>query len=404
MRILLFFSLEKPLFLEVNYQNMLLSQKHLFSLPDGLTYLNTSYMSPQLKSVEQVGYEAIALRNNPSRITNTDFFTRREVLKQRFASLIEAPDHRNIAIIPSVSYGMASVAQNISLKAGDEIVVLGEQFPSNVYIWQHKAAQCGAVIKTVLPPEALEQRGKRWNEAVLEAIGPKTALVAMSHVHWADGTRFDLKTIREKTHQHNALLVIDGTQSVGALPFSVADLQPDALVCAGYKWLLGSYGLGMAYYSDYFNDGKPLEHNWLNRENSEDFSGLTRYRDKFREKADRYSVGESSNFILVPMLIRALEQLLEWQPGNIQRYCETISRSAIERLRELGCFIEKEAYRGHHLFGVYLPENIEPGALKQRFMEENIFVSVRGDAIRVSPHLYNTEADLKKLTECFINL
>ena len=136
----------------------------------------------------------------------------------------------------------------------------------------------------------------------------------MPHIHWADGTLFNLMAIREKTREHDALLIIDGTQSVGALPFSVAKIQPDALICAGYKWLLGPYALGVAWYSDYFNDGEPLEHNWLNRLQSEDFTRLTQYQEKFQDKADRYSVGESSNFILVPMLIRALEQLLQWQP------------------------------------------------------------------------------------------
>ncbi len=383
---------------------MLTSRKHLFSLPDDLIYLNVSYMAPQLKSVEATGYKSVSLKNDPSNISSTDFFTQRTVLKQRFASLIEAEDHRNIAIIPSVSYGMANVANNVRLQKGDEILVVNEQFPSNVYVWKKTAEKYGASIRTIAPSPASQpgkDRGKLWNQAILEAIGPNTAVVAMPHVHWADGTLFNLSAIREKTWQHNALLVIDGTQSVGALPFSVSKLQPDALICAGYKWLLGPYAIGVAYYSDYFNEGEPLEHNWLNRLQSEDFTRLTQYQDQFQEKADRYSVGESSNFVLVPMLIRAIEQLLEWQPRRIQDYCREITKDAVEELQHIGCHIEDPQYRAHHLFGIYLPGNSNVDTLRQRLADNNISVSVRGDAIRVAPHLYNTKADFKKLLSCF---
>ena len=164
---------------------------------------------------------------------------------------------------------------------------------------------------------------------------------------------------------------------------------------------MGSYAMGVAYYGDYFNEGEPIEHNWVSRLNSDDFTLLTSYQEAFREKADRYSVGESSNFILVPMLIRAIEQLLEWQPQHIQAYCRDISAEAVEALQQLGCRIEHPQYRAHHLFGIYLPETINADTLKQRFSEENIMVSVRGQAIRVSPHVYNTKADFRKLLNCF---
>ena len=126
---------------------MLSSQKHLFSLPDGLIYLNVAYMAPQLKSVEETGHKSVSQKNNPSGISNTDFYTQRTILKQRFASLVEADDYRNIAIIPSVSYGMANLANNVKLKKGDEILLVNEQFPSNVYIWQKTAAKYGAYYK-----------------------------------------------------------------------------------------------------------------------------------------------------------------------------------------------------------------------------------------------------------------
>ncbi len=380
---------------------MLTNQKHLFSIPDSVTYLNGAYMGPQLKAVSQVGIESVQRKNTPFQISDIDFFTEKTILKKRFATLIEAEDYQNTAIIPSVSYGIANAANNISLQAGDEIILVDQQFPSNVYIWKEVATKNGATITVITPPDSLKNRGAIWNQNILNAINSKTAVVAMPHVHWADGTLFDLKTIREKTLAHKISLIIDGTQSVGALPFSIKELQPDALICGGYKWLLGPYSIGMAYYSDAFNNGIPLEHNWMNRLGSEDFSTLTQYQESYQPKAGRYSVGESSNFVLTPMFIKALDQLIEWQPKNIQEYCNAISYKAIEQLKAKGCFIEESAYRAHHLFGVYLPNNYSLDTLKKRFKEKNIHVSYRGNAIRISPNVYNTSEDFDTLLKCF---
>ena len=377
------------------------SHKHLFSLPSDITYINGAYMSPQLKSVEQVGLENVVRKSNPMSIAPQDFFTDRKRLKERFAQLIDAPDAQNCAIIPSVSYGIATVAKNCLLSQGDEVLLVDEQFPSNVYAWREKAQETGATITMITPPEAFEHRGKNWNTKILEAISTKTKVVAMAHIHWADGTLFDLVSIRKRANEVGAKLIIDGTQSVGALPFSVQEIQPDALICGGYKWLLGPYSLGMAYYADTFNDGQPLEYNWMSRLNSEDFSQLVNYQDEFQPKADRYCVGESSNFILVPMQIRAIEQLLDWGTDYIQTYCRYISVKAVDALRSKGCFIEEESYRAHHLFGVYLPDHIDLKVLQERFRQNDISVGIRGKAIRVSPHVYNTEKDFEKFISCF---
>lgn len=359
-------------------------------------------MSPQLKSVTEIGLHSVTRKARPNEILPEDFFNQREILKQRFATLIDATDYKNTAIIPSVSYGIANAANNIPIKKGNEILLIDEQFPSNVYIWKEIAKKNEATIKIIKPPTSFENRGKTWNKTILEAITKKTAVVAMAQIHWADGTLFDLITIREKTKAVDAMLIIDGTQSVGAFPFSIQQIEPDALICGGYKWLLGPYSVGMAYYSDAFNNGTPIEHNWMNRYNSEDFNNLTQYEDRYQEKAARYSVGESSNFVLTPMMTRAIEQLIEWQPKNIQEYCKRISSDVIKKLRDIGCFIEDDNYRAHHLFGIYLPDHINLEELKAKLIKEQIFVSYRGNAIRVSCNVYNTEADFEKLIVQFI--
>ncbi len=375
-------------------------QKNHFSLPDNVTYLNAAFMSPLLKASEEAGYKGIQLKSLPYEITDTNFFKEHAILKQRFATLIGAEDHEYTAVIPSVSYGIANVANNIDFKEGDEIIVLEEQFPSNIYSWQQIAQEKNLIIKTIYQPDGYSNRGQRWNETILNTITSKTKVVAVPQVLWTDGTLFDLKAIRKKSNEHNALLIIDGTQSVGAYPFSIKEIEPDALICGGYKWLLGPYALGMAYYGEYFHNGIPIEHNWMSRKGSQDFSGLVNYTDEYQPKAGRFSVGESSNFVLTPMFIKSLEQLIEWTPNAIQEYCKEITKEAVIELRALGCFIEADTHRSHHLFGFVPPEGTDMKALKLNFEEAKIYVSFRGNGIRVSSHLYNTKEDFEKLVSC----
>jgi len=381
---------------------MLANQKHLFDLQNDVIYLNGAYMSPQLKSCEEIGIQNLKRKSNPSFITERDFFSGKEVLKERFAQFIDAPDAQTVAIIPSVSYGIATALKNIPFQKGDEIVVLEEQFPSNYYAWKALEKEEQIVITTITAPPIALGRAEAWNTKILNAISPKTKVVALPQVHWADGTLFDLKTVRQRAHDVGAYLIIDGTQSVGAYPFSIAEIQPDALICGGYKWLLGPYSLGMAYYGERFHQGTPIENNWMSHVGSENFSQLIHYNENFKPKAARYDVGESSNFILTPMLAESIRQLTQWTPVGVQKYCEAITKEGVVQLQEKGCFIEAPHQRAHHLFGIYLPEHLEMEIIKQRLLDKNIFVSYRGNAIRVSPNVYNSAAEMNELVSCFI--
>src|SRR5690606_12397358 len=115
--------------------------------------------------------------------------------------------------------------------------------------------------------------------------------------------------------------------------------------------LLGPYSIGLAYYGPHFDGGTPIEQNWINRLESENFSSLVSYQPEYQPGAARYSVGEQSNFILVPMALKAIEQINRWGVPNIQEYCESISKDAIEKLREKGFIVEDLPYRSSHLFG-----------------------------------------------------
>jgi selenocysteine lyase/cysteine desulfurase len=291
------------------------------------------------------------------------------------------------------------VAKNIIGKKGGRIIVVSEQFPSNVYPWQELAQQQGLELIKISPPTHLNERGKQWNENILNAIDENTVMVAIGNVHWADGTRFDLKRIRKATLEAGALLIIDGTQSVGALPFDVAEINPDALICAGYKWLMGPYSIGLAYYGEHFKNGQPLEHNWINRHNSEDFRSLVNYETRFQPGMTRYDMGEKSNFILVPMLLAAIEFLNETGPANIQNHCGEITKEALKILTESGWWVEDPEFRANHLFGLRPPAGVDIANAASRLLENNIYVSLRGEVIRVSPNIYNDHNDLIRMVE-----
>ncbi len=376
-------------------------QKGKYSLPEDIVYLNTAYSAPLSKEAEEIGIKALQEKSKPYNTIDKDFFETPEKLKTAFAQLIDAPNSKNIAIIPSVSYGIATIANNVCLRENDEILIIGEQFPSNVYTWKRIANKYNATIKIATAPSTEDNRGEKWNQIILDAITEKTAVISMANIHWTDGTIFNLKAIRAKATANKALLIIDGTQSVGALPFSIKEINPDALICAGYKWLMGPYSIGLAYFGAHFNNGIPLEENWINRKYSEDFSGLVNYEDDYKEGAFRYNVGEMSNFNLVPVLTKTIEQLIKWTPEAIQNYCNEITKDAIEELRLMHCFIEEDQYRSKHLFGVKLADNMDMNRLKEEFKANNIFVSVRGEYIRVSCHVFNSKEDLQKLVNCF---
>ncbi len=376
---------------------MLPCQKPSFSLPDDEHYLNCAYMSPISKAVEAAGGAGVARKRVPSRLSQDDFFTEAATARALFARLVNAADPSRIAVIPAASYGLAIAARNLPAARGQNVVVTHEQFPANVHGWRKLAATRGVALRTVAPPDDTAGRGRGWNTRVLEAIDRDTAIVAIGHVHWTDGTRFDLEAIGARTREVGAALVVDGTQSVGALPFDVARIQPDALVVATYKWLMGPYSLGFAYLGPRFDGGEPLEETWIGRAGSENFKELVHYRDDYQPGAIRYDVGERTNFALMPMAIAALEEVLERQPARVQEYCAALTAPLFERVRALGYTVEDAAWRGAHLFGLRAPAGTDISAIGERLRARKVFVSLRGSAIRVAPHVYNDAADVEAL-------
>lgn len=394
---------------------MLSPQNHLFSLPDGLCYLNGAYMSPLLRSAEAAAFEGVRERRDPTRIGPASFFEGADRVRALFARLVEdASASSRVSLVPAVSYAMATAAKTLEVGRGQRIVVLGDQFPSHVYPWRRLAADAGAEVVTVAAPSRLGTpgRGQTWNERLLDAIGPDAAVVAVPNVHWADGTVFDLEAVGRRARDVGAALVVDGTQSVGALPLDLEAVRPDVLACAGYKWLLGPYGMGVAVWGERFEDARPLEETWIARAGSDDFAGLTDYRDEYAPGAVRFDVGERSNGVLLPWLEAGLRQILDWGVPEIQARCRALSDAIVEGVAPLGYRAEEASFRlcsGHasragHLVGLAPPPGADLEAVRRSLAERGVSVSVRSGAVRVSPHVYNDESDVEAFVDALASV
>ena len=372
---------------------MIPCQRHLFDIPDDVAYLNCAYMSPLMLSTREVGLKGAARKCRPWEILRAHFFDDAEIARDLFARLIGARAD-DIAIVSSASYGVALAAANLTVARRQRLIVLDQQFPSNVYAWRELARERGAELVTLSRPDDDD-----WTALVLATIDERVAVVALPHCHWTDGALIDLARVGARCREAGAALVIDATQSLGALPFAVSEIDPDFLVAATYKWLLGPYGLGFLYVAPRHHEGRPLEHNWIDRLGSEEFSGLVDYQDAYQPGARRFDVGERGNFHILPMTIPPLRQILDWGVDEIQDTLAARTDGIAERARALGIEALPRSLRAGHYLGLRFQRGV-PEGLAESLAAERVYVSVRGrDAVRVTPHLWVNDADEERLFE-----
>ena len=369
---------------------MIPCQRAAFDIPDDVAYFNCAYMAPMLKTVRKAAEAAIAHVGQPWQVAADEFFSPPERARALFARLIHArPD--DVAITPSASFGISTAARNLRLGKGQVIVMLDEEFPSNVYAWQALAKRDGGEIRIVRRPADAD-----WTSAVLSALDDRVAIAALSHCHWTDGGHLDLERISQALQQIGARLVLDVTQSLGVIPLDVTRIKIDYLACASYKWLLGPYSIGFLYAAAEHHGGEPLDYNWITREKSENFAGLVDYRDGYQPGARRYDMGERASFILIPMVVAALEQVLAWTPEAIAETLGGITERIADRASALGISVAPRSLRAPHILGVRFRDGAPP-ALVEQLRLQNIFVSIRGQMLRIAPHVFTSDADVDRL-------
>lgn len=366
----------------------------LFEDPGDVAYFNAANIGPRLKAVSAAGREAIDAFARPWEIGAGDWFSGPEALRTEFAKLT-AVDADAIALIPSVSYGIAIAARNLAVPEGAELVLVEEQYPSNVYAWRRVAQDRGARIR-------IARRGEHTalSDAVVDSINDSTSVVAIPHCHWTDGEPIDLLAVAQACRHHGAALVIDASQSLGVRPIDLDLVRPDFLVTVGYKWLLGAYGLGYLYCDEKWRQhGIPIEESWLTRAGSEDFSNLVNYVDGYRPGARRFDFGEFPQFVSLPMSLAALRQMNAWGVARIAAHLRAVTGAVRSAAEEAGVGLLPVSRCAEHMVSLPFATRSRAMAVNDRLRAAKLVASVRGNCIRISPHMNTTASDVGRLCE-----
>lgn len=371
----------------------LLDVRDQFDIPADRAYLNSAFLGPTPRVAVEAGRAALTAKSQPWTIDVESFFDPVDRLRHLLAGYLDG-EAEGVAIIPAVSYGIATAAANVDIPAGSTVVVLAEQFPSNVYEWRAVADRVGGSVITV------ERGDDGWTSRFLEAIDGRTAVVAVEPVHWSDGTTVDLVAIGHAARAVEAAFIVDVSQTLGAVPFPLAEARPDFVVGVVYKWLLGAYGNAFLWAAPHHREGLPLEQGWLQREGSRDFSALAHYSDRFRAGAARYDTGQSASHINIATTVAALELVSSWGPDAVSAHAATLTSDLVDRAARLGLTPPPKPQRSPHLVGLHLPaDGPQPAAVARALAEAQVNVSIRGTAVRVSAHVFNTPADVDRLVE-----
>lgn len=365
-------------------------QRDEFDIPENISYFNVAGISPLLKTSHEKGLNGLKFKLHPWQINNEHFFSQVDRLKQTFGSLIGSPAE-HIAICPSATYGIETALKNIPIHPGDEIVIQAEEFPALVLPLKRLAQSKNAKIIVVPRPQ-----NSSWTENYLACLSPQTKIVAFGLSHWTDGSMLDGVAISQAAHKLNATVLVDACQSLGAMPLNVNELQPDFLVAPTYKWLLGPYNCGFLYVSKKYLNGTPLEEYWASRKGADNFANLTAYEDQYLEGAARFDMSERSQFVGIPVAQDALERILYWTPQSISEYLKPICLEIAEYAKKLGYIVPPTDSLSSHFIGIKNTTGFSETE-KNSFIEKNIYLSFRGEWMRISPHVFIQRKDIDRL-------
>ena len=366
-------------------------RRELFDVPRHIAYLNCASTAPLLNAARDAVIEATRSRSHPWSRSPADFLDDAEKLRGLCSEVIGG-EAGGYAIVPSASYGLAVAAQNLSavLGPGHEILIIAAEFPSLVLTFRRLAAERRASL--VVAPEPGDGD---WTRAIVERIGARTRIVAVSTCHWTDGRRIDIERVSRACRDAGAALVVDATQTIGAFPFDFQSVQPDFLAAAGYKWMLAPYGVSYLHVAPKWRDGRPLEETWLGRENATDLARLVNPSDRYQPGARRFDAGEKGTPLLRGA-IASLEQIRDWSVAGISRALAEITGEIAGLLHARGFEVPPEAARVPHIVGVK-PTRRDAAGIVRLLRERDVYVGHRGDSLRFAPHLHVDPEDLGRL-------
>ena len=374
---------------------MLASQRDLFEIPRDICYLNSASYSPLPLKTQQAGRAAVLRKATPWTLDPAFANAQHERARAAAARLIRA-EAADIALIPSISYGVATAAKVVTIARGARVLVLENDHSSPVLEWQTRAEAQGFVIETVRQPDDGD-----WTSAVLATIersgAPPIALASISSVHWSDGGLIDLEKVAAALRRQGALFLIDATHGVGVLTMDVARLDPDFVLFPTYKCLLGPYGRAFLYIAKRRQGGIPLEQTAFGRrdvraENAVYFADISYVGD-----ARRFDMGERDHFISMEMAAIGMEMMAEWGAAAIVQRLSMLTERIADSVHGLGVSVPEPPLRAPHILSLDFKnlglKDGMPAGLVEGLATEGVYVAARLGRMRISPHVFNDEAD-----------
>ena len=369
---------------------MLASQRDLFEMPRDICFLNSASYSPLPRPVLEAGRAAVGRKGQPWRLDASFANAQYERPRTAAARLINA-DPADIALISSVSYGVATAAKLVTVARGTRVIVLQNDHSSPVLEWQARADAQGFTVETVRSPGDGD-----WTAAVLAAIersgAPPVGLASISSLHWSEGVLIDVEKIGAALRRQGAMFLIDGTQSVGVLTMDVRSLDPDFVIFPTYKWLLGPYGRAFIYVARRHQDGVPLEQTASGRRDVRAENAVYFTDPRYVTDARRFDMGERDHFVSLEMAAIGMEMVAGWGlPAIAQRLAMLTDRIA-DGVRGIGVGVLDKHLRAPHVLSLTFKDGALAG-LVEGLAAEGVYVAPRLGRMRVSPHVFNDEAD-----------
>ena len=379
---------------------MLPSQRDAFDMPRDISYLNAAAWTPLPRASQEAGHVGVARKGQPWKIAPDFAAGIHDRTRRAAASLINA-DPADVAIISSVSYGVATAAKSLKVPRGSRVLVLAEDHSSPVLEWMVRAPEQGFTVETVPQPADGD-----WTAALLAAIDRPSApvgLASIASVHWSDGGAIDLLPVAAALRAHGAALLIDATHGAGVMHLDVKTLDPDFMIFPTYKWVLGPYGRAFLYIAKRHQDGIPLEQTGFGRRGVS--AEHTPYmRDTaYVTGARRFDMGERDHFITMEMAAIGMEMVAQWGADAITERLRMLTNRLAEGLGNSGALVPDARVRAPHILSLGFPKGM-PNQLLERLEAQGAYAAPRLGRLRISPHVYNDEQDVDRFIEVFRNV
>ena len=377
---------------------MLPSQRALFDMPRDVCFLNAASWSPLPLAVQEAGRAAIGRKGQPWKL-DAGFQAQQYDRARKAAAALIGADSVDVALIPSVGYGVSTAGKVLKIPRGSRVLVLQDDHTSPVLEWMSRAEAGGFSVEQVKQPADGD-----WTSAVLAAIdragAAPLALVSISSVHWSDGGALDLSRIAEAVRQKGAAFLVDATHDAGVRHIDVKTLDPDFLIFPTYKWVLGPYGRAFMYVAKRHQNGVPLEQTAPARKGVAAEQKVY-FRDlSYADGARRYDMGERDHFITLEMAAVGMEMMAGWGNDAIVARLGMLTDRLADGLANTGVRVLDRKLRAPHLICLQFPKGMADD-LPQKLAAENVYAAPRLGRLRISPHVYNDEQDVDRFVEVF---